>query len=224
MAQDLRPWYSQQVYARYWKHYNQAMEWMHRHKIAYRKSMESLYHPLFCSAENYSGRRYPDWEEDNSLRQGATAQSNKTWSPQRPQRAPQNIRREMPERDSETETESEGEEDVEYDLSNMEITDELRQYFEQTERHREELRKQQQLDAEHQEMYVEADHDLHLSTRRSVQPPAEKPGERRMAEMRKLYGVGASKIQALETTMQLSFDRNCDKKQPKYWPIIPLKL
>lgn len=73
-------------------------------------------------------------------------------------------------------------------------------------------------------MYVEADHDLHMSTGRSGQPPAEKPGERRMAEMRKLYGVGASRIQALETTMQLSFDRNCDKKQPKYWPIIPLKL
>ncbi|KAJ6667549.1 hypothetical protein lerEdw1_016670 [Lerista edwardsae] len=84
--------------------------------------------------------------------------------------------------------------------------------------------RQQQLEAEHQEMYVEADHDLHLSTHRSVQPPAERPGERRMAEMKKLYGAGAGKIQAMETTMQLSFDRNCDKKQPKYWPIIPLKL
>lgn len=86
------------------------------------------------------------------------------------------------------------------------------------------LGKQQQLEAEHQDTYVEADHDLHPSVGRSAQPPAEKPGERRLAEMKKLYGVGASKIQAMETTMQLSFDRNCDKKQPKYWPIIPLKL
>lgn len=86
------------------------------------------------------------------------------------------------------------------------------------------LGKQQQLEAEHQDTYVEADHDLHPSVGRSAQPPAEKPGERRLAEMKKLYGEGASKIQAMETTMQLSFDRNCDKKQPKYWPIIPLKL
>lgn len=84
--------------------------------------------------------------------------------------------------------------------------------------------KQKQLEAEHQEMYVEADHSLHLSTSRSAQPPAEKPGERRLAEMRKLYGKGANKIQAMETTMQLNFDRNCDTKQPKYWPIISLKL
>lgn len=86
------------------------------------------------------------------------------------------------------------------------------------------LGRQQQLEAERQDMYVDADHDLHLSTHRSVQPPAEKPGERRMAEMKKLYGAGASKILAMETTMQLSFDKNCDKKRPKYWPIIPLKF
>lgn len=39
----------------------------------------------------------------------------------------------------EEDSESEGE--IEYDLSNMEITEELRQFFAQTERHREELRK-----------------------------------------------------------------------------------
>ena len=84
------------------------------------------------------------------------------------------------------------------------------------------LGRQQQLEAEHQ--YVEADQDLHKRTGRSVQPPAERPGERRMAEMKKLYGSEAAKIQAMEAAMQLTFDRNCDKKQPKYWPIIPLKL
>ncbi|XP_039195740.1 gem-associated protein 8 [Crotalus tigris] len=133
-------------------------------------------------------------------------------------------RRRAAEKESETDSEFESEEDIDCDLSNMEITEELRHYFEQTERHQEELRKQKQLEAEHQEIYVEADHDLHLSTSRSVQPPAEKPGNRRMAEMRKLYGKGANKIQAMETIMQLNFDRNCDTKQPKYWPIISLKL
>ncbi|XP_044286505.1 gem-associated protein 8 [Varanus komodoensis] len=228
MPQDVGPWYSHKVYARYWKHYNQAMEWMCRHKMAYRKAMASLYNPSLFSSENHPSKRYHDWDEGGPMEDGsycAFTRSSKAPYIPRPSRAPPNTgRREAVERESETDTESEGEGEIEYDLSNMEITEELRQYFEQTERHREELRKQQQLEAEHQGTYVEADHDLHQSAGRSAQPPAEKPGERRMAEMKKLYGAGASKIQAMETTMQLGFDRNCDKKQPKYWPIIPLKL
>uniref|UniRef100_A0A8D0EAY7 Gem nuclear organelle associated protein 8 n=1 Tax=Salvator merianae TaxID=96440 RepID=A0A8D0EAY7_SALMN len=221
LTQDTSPWYSQKVYARYWNHYSQAMEWMHRHKNAYRKAMEVLYTPPFCSFENNPSRRYSDWDEAYSLR----TESSQPRRSGRPRVVPYNTRkRETVKTFSEMDTQSEDQDDIEYDLSNMEITEELREYFEQTERHREELRKQQQLEAEHQDMYVKADHDLHLSTGRSAQPPTEKPGERRMAEMKKLYGEGASKIQAMETTMQLSFDRNCDKKQPKYWPIIPLKL
>lgn len=77
---------------------------------------------------------------------------------------------------------------------------------------------------EAEDPYVEADQDLHRRVERSVAPPTERPGERRTAEMKKLYGAEAAKIQAMEAAMQLIFDRNCDKKQPKYWPIIPLKL
>ncbi|XP_077637739.1 gem-associated protein 8 isoform X2 [Lonchura striata] len=126
------------------------------------------------------------------------------------------------ERDSEMGEDSESEGEIEYDLSNMEITEELRQFFAETERHREELRRQQQLEAE--DPYVEADQDLHRRVERSVEPPTERPGERRMAEMKKLYGAEAAKIQAMEAALQLTFDRNCDKKQPKFWPIIPLNL
>ena len=42
--------------------------------------------------------------------------------------------------------------------------------------------------------------------------------------MQRLYGASAAKIQAMETAMQLSFDKHCDRKQPKYWPVIPLKF
>uniref|UniRef100_A0AAX7VDM4 Gem (nuclear organelle) associated protein 8 n=1 Tax=Astatotilapia calliptera TaxID=8154 RepID=A0AAX7VDM4_ASTCA len=98
------------------------------------------------------------------------------------------------------------------DWSSAETT---RQYFAQTERHREELKN-----------YMPADQDLHsFSLRSSVAPPLERPGERRTAEMKKLYGGDAAKIMAMEAAMQLNFERNCDlKKQPKYWPVIPLKL
>ncbi|XP_024902378.1 gem-associated protein 8 [Pteropus alecto] len=85
-------------------------------------------------------------------------------------------------------------------------------------------RRQQQLDEARLEDYVNADHDLYYSTRRSVEPPSERPGERRQAEMKRLYGDSAAKIQAMEAAVQLSFDKYCDRKRPKYWPVIPLKF
>ncbi|EGV98470.1 Gem-associated protein 8 [Cricetulus griseus] len=124
----------------------------------------------------------------------------------------------------EEEIESDSDNEVECDLSNMEITEELRQYFAETERHREERRRQQQLDAERLDDYVNADHGLYYNHHRSVEPPSEKPGERRQAEMKRLYGDSAPKILAMEAAVQLSFDKYCDKKQPKYWPVIPLKF
>lgn len=84
--------------------------------------------------------------------------------------------------------------------------------------------RQQQLDEARLEDYVNADHDLYYSTRRSVEPPSERPGERRQAEMKRLYGDSAAKIQAMEAAVQLSFDKYCDRKRPKYWPVIPLKF
>lgn len=84
--------------------------------------------------------------------------------------------------------------------------------------------RQQQLDAKRLEDYVNADHDLYCHSHRSVETPAERPGERRQAEMKRLYGDSAAKIQAMEAAVQLSFDKHCDTKRPKYWPVIPLKF
>ncbi|NXL48011.1 GEMI8 protein, partial [Podilymbus podiceps] len=224
--EDAEPWYSQRVYARYWKHYDLAMRWMHRHQKAYRKAMESFYH-LPCHPAASPSSRYSDWDGSDHPHTRRYSFSDSPCGRAQyhggaRQRTGAHQGQEDADRDSEMEEDSESEGEIEYDLSDMEITEELREFFAQTERHREELRRQQQLEAEHQ--YVEADQDLYKRTGRSVEPPAEKPGERRMAEMKKLYGAEAAKIQAMEAAMQLIFDRNCDKKQPKYWPIIPLKL
>lgn len=233
--EDVEPWYAGKVYARYWKHYNQAMYWLYRHKNAYKTAMASLYCPPAFPPESIPPYRYADWEgveaahysKFSSLYNLQNRLGHLHW-PQQHLAAQHSLKeRKAVESDSETEDneDSDSEEEViECDVSNMEITDELRQFFAQTERHREELRKQQQIDDENHEMYVAADHDLHFHTKRSVQPPTERPGERRVAEMKKLYGEDSAKIQGMETAMQLNFDRNCDKKQPKYWPVIPLKL
>ncbi|XP_020140610.1 gem-associated protein 8 [Microcebus murinus] len=228
-------WYSHPVYARYWQHYYQAMAWMRCHQNAYRKAMESYFSvswylpPAVLPQSSYSNEAgYPQTFCDHHMAWQDSHSSSSRFG--RSGQQPQNSSRIQPSsredqassEDEETETESDGE--VECDLSNMEITEELRQYFAETERHREERRRQQQLDAERLGDYVNADHDLYCNTRRSVEPPTERPGERRQAEMKRLYGDSAAKIQAMEAAVQLSFDKHCDRKQPKYWPVIPLKF
>lgn len=188
-------WFSSPVYSRYWQHYQQAMAWHQRHRRAYRKALEAAYGPGYRPEQQPSShRRYADWQARED-------------------------------EDEEEDEESSSDSEIECDVSNMEISEELREYFAQTEKHREELKKQQQMEAEQQDSYVPADQDLHgVSWRSSAAPPSERPGERRGAEMKKLYGKDAAKILAMEAAMQLNFDRNCDRKQPKYWPVIPLKL
>ncbi|XP_022621298.1 gem-associated protein 8 [Seriola dumerili] len=188
-------WFSSPVYSRYWQHYQQAMAWHQKHRRAYRKALEAAYGPGYCQEQHPSRhQRYADWHAGESNSEDGDEGSSS---------------------DSE----------IECDVSNMEISEELREYFAETERHREELKKQQQMEAEQQGSYVPADQDLHcVSWRSTAAPPSERPGERRGAEMKKLYGDEAAKILAMEAAMQLTFDRNCDLKQPKYWPVIPLKL
>lgn len=188
--------FSSPVYSRYWQHYQQAMAWHQRHRRAYQKALKAAYSPGYCHPQYPSSQeRYADWHAAG-------------------------------ETDSEDgDEENSSDSDIECDVSNMEISEELRQYFAQTEKHREELKKQQQMEAEQHDSYVPADQDLHgVSWRSSAAPPLERPGERRGAEMKKLYGKDAAKILAMEAAMQLTFERNCDRKQPKYWPVIPLKL
>lgn len=106
--------FSSPVYSRYWQHYQQAMAWHQRHRRAYRKALEAAYGPCCYQEEGPGDRpRYADW---------SSAESNSE--------------------DEEDEAEeSSSESEIECDVSNMEISEELRQYFAQTERHREELSK-----------------------------------------------------------------------------------
>ncbi|KAG8587160.1 hypothetical protein GDO81_005591 [Engystomops pustulosus] len=225
--QASEPWYAGRVYSRYWKHYSQAMHWLYRHKRAYRMAVASMCYPPWYLAGAFHNTRYTDWEGGESNRQSFYARPQKqAVQPcrDRPCLKVSCSKEEESEMEQEAASSDSDEEGIECDMSNMEITEELRQYFAETERHREELKRQQQLEDEMHEQYIDAGHDLHIPTKKSTQPPTERPGERRRIEMKKLYGDDAAQIQGMETAMQLNFDRHCDKKQPKYWPIIPLKL
>ncbi|KAK7804457.1 LOW QUALITY PROTEIN: hypothetical protein U0070_022075 [Myodes glareolus] len=115
----------------------------------------------------------------------------------------------------EREAESDGE--VECDLNDLGTAEELRQYFLETEKHREEQRQQPELDVEQEPGGdVNADHDLYHNRHPSVdQWNPQKPGALRQAETKRLYGDGAPKILAIEASLQLRFDKKYDGKQPQ---------
>ncbi|XP_052599582.1 gem-associated protein 8-like [Peromyscus californicus insignis] len=228
-------WYSHPVYARYWRHYHHAMFWLRSHQNAYRKSRDSYFSSLwFCPPGvlpwnslaygarhpwNFQGQ-HTAWQEPPYRVPHLQSSGQPLYHSSRAQASP----REGEAPHEEEEMESDSDDEVECDVSSMEITEELRQYFAETERHREERRRQQQLHVERLEDYVNADHGLYYTRRRSAEPPSEKPGEQRRAEMQRLCGDSAPKILAMEAAVQLSFDKYRDKKQPKYWPVIPLKF
>ncbi|KAJ8253312.1 hypothetical protein GJAV_G00211480 [Gymnothorax javanicus] len=218
-SEVVRSWFSHPVFDRYWQHYHQGMSWLQRHKCAYRRALAAYAFPPFPPPDPAAPpSRYSDWHAGEDVAAGRAR--SRVGQPS--ERTSRNSRPATANETDEEGTDSDSE--IECDVSNMEITDELRQYFAQTEKHREELKKQQQMEAEQQGAYVLADRDLHRVSLLSAAPPAERPGERRGAEMKKLYGEDAAKIQAMEAAVQLCFDRNCDRKQPKYWPVIPLRL
>lgn len=113
-------WFSSPVYSRYWQHYQQAMAWHQRHRRAYQKALEAAYCPSYFHPQYPSSQeRYADW---HAAGEGDSEDGE----------------------DGDEESSSDSE--IECDVSNMEISEELRQYFAQTEKHREELSKRDDSD------------------------------------------------------------------------------
>uniref|UniRef100_H0XQD3 Gem nuclear organelle associated protein 8 n=1 Tax=Otolemur garnettii TaxID=30611 RepID=H0XQD3_OTOGA len=225
-------WCSHPAYARDRQHYHQAMAWMQNHQNAYRKAMQFYFSfswhlpsPVSSPSSCDNEARDPQSFGDHHLAQQdyhCSSQFRGLGSSDRRRFQVSSREDQTSSQDEEVEIESDG--GVECDLSNMVITQELRQYCAETERHREERGRQQQLDTQRLDDYVNADHDLCYNPHRSVKPPTERPGEWCKAKMKLLYGDSAAKIQAMEAAVQLSSDKHYDRKQPKYWSAIPLKL
>ncbi|EHB00617.1 Gem-associated protein 8 [Heterocephalus glaber] len=96
-------------------------------------------------------------------------------------------------------------EEVEYDLNNREVTDELHQYFAETQRHSEEQwRGQQQVEAKYMNDCVTADHNLSYNCLYYSGAPDQGPLKLHRAEMKHLYEESTAKIQVMEAAVQMS--------------------
>lgn len=141
------------------------------------------------------------------------------------------------------------EEEKEEEEFEVELSEEMRQFFLQSQKHREELKelrdaldKKKELEDEAENRETEeremksSGEDIEdefvmsfMSSKKGKKKPIagaprEQPGKRRAEGMKVLYGKDSPAIHGMETAIQMQFDRNCDKKQPAFWPTVPLKM
>lgn len=231
-----KDWYKHDCFKAYWKHYNQVMSWCGKHFEVYNKlskkstrhenkrkqvypsvdyrNMYQLYHP-YMYMTGYpntmsSGTRYyqPNSSENTFNRKTRKQKHHHRHS-------------ESEVISSETQTETSEE-------FQMEITPEMLDFFAKTQEHRrqrEEAKKATKGDETAEQEHINVEELQVTGTKTpTVEAPKERPGARRTAEMKLLYGKGAPMIHGMETALQMTFDRNTDLKQPKIWPNMPLKV
>lgn len=202
-------------YSWFWENYYNALEWQERHQVAYWRSRSialeyenNLLHQyvqrLVCNDGN---PRYSTVQKQHSKSfTSCNVQSprEKKWNMNQQQRG-------KPSKNKQHE-----EEDPDEDEFEFQVTEEMMDFFEQSIRHKMELKKQREEERNMAEKEKGSDEAALL--------PRKQVGLQRTREMQLMYGKAAPMILGMETAMQLSFDRNCDLRQPKFWPHIPLRL
>lgn len=210
-----QPFGDSSQYNWFWENYYNALEWQERHQVAYWKSRSialeyenTLLHQyvqrLVCNDENpgyfTKQKHVPKIPTSHSV----SSSKGKKWN-MKQQATPNGNSKEQEIR-----------EDSNQDEFEFEVTEEMMDFFEQSIRHKMELKEEREAERKKAEKEKGFD-DAGL-------PPRKQIGLQRTEEMKLMYGEAAPMILGMETAMQLSFDRNCDLKQPKLWPNIPLKL
>lgn len=115
------------------------------------------------------------------------------------------------------EADKEDEDDIEEETGGeslvFEVNEEMLAFFQQSIKHKQEMKELR--DAERSQ--VEA---LKNENESFVFPKA----QQRIVEGTRLYGKNAPTVMAMETSMQLTFERFVEKEKPRLWPNIPLNL
>jgi len=191
-------WTSDPRFQHFWLNYQHGQQWYQQHQIAYWKAQA-----LAASYEN---------EQLHSLLQNVCECKGKLSSlPQPPSH-------------SDKVDETSVVEDEDEDSYEMEISEDMLEFFAKSMKHKKELK---QLEDQCQVSYVNVD-DIPLEARvvdiYGLKTPDLRKDEEKTNTYQKLYGKKADIINAMETAMQLTFHRNCDLKHPKLWPNMPLKM
>nr|CAD7403984.1 unnamed protein product [Timema cristinae] len=206
---------------KFWKSYHNAFNWHRRHDVAYWKAQAAAlgyenkvlhdYIRLLLSVTN-QGPTYPFTGVLNPSQYVRPFQTPDTStislasSKKRRGRKRKNRNRK---RKRKLSVKEETSEDSEIDEENLdfEVDEGMMEFLKKSLQFKLEQKKLQQLEDNHSTAAV---------------PLQEQVGLKRQQEAKAMYGESAPKLLAMETAMQLTFDRYCDKNQPQMWPVISL--
>ncbi|KAH9499510.1 Gem-associated protein 8 [Bulinus truncatus] len=217
-------WYQAKCFDHYWTHYNFVMKWYRQHINAaktFQMNADKTW-PFFQQSNNHISNRRVRHGSGRRKRLSKNARKRKNAKlvqPSQPHDSPavkdSNSRKKKAFSVSSKNTEED--EDIE-----MEVTEEMVQFIEISLKHkleRDSLKKNSG-DAEDTNIEIAKTGKNYPTTL----APTERPGIRRAAELKELYGAGAAMIHGMETALQMTFDRDLDRFKPKLWPNMPLKI
>lgn len=233
-------WYNNKCFSKYWQHYSEAMSWCRKHIHVYQNLMRKTSPTASCVFQQcgpfpqrcQSNLVYiPAWnhpymcQQNNSINNSSSVKTNGSKRNHRRRRNAKHRKTKSVSSSEVTSSETQTETSEEFQ---MEITQDMIDFFAKTEAHRRE--RDEGRKAKNSEEHNESEHinveDVKVTEmrKRTVEAPKERPGARRTAEMKLLYGKGAAMIHGMETALQMTYDRNTDLKQPKMWPNMPLRV
>ncbi|XP_050415727.1 gem-associated protein 8 [Patella vulgata] len=225
-------WYNDKCFARYWRHYHQVMGWYQKHLNVYKSMQQQCYSDSSTFRPYQSRRRNNQPKEHNhhhhhhhrtKRRRRSKHKSKKLCESDREAGESSSVgNQEEPMSGTEAGEAVGTSEKEEFE---MEITDDMLQFFAHSQQHRKErdMKKDDELEDDSRSNVRVNIEDVHKQMP-TVEAPKERPGVRRTAEMKMLYGKGAAMIHGMETALQMTYDRNIDVQQPKVWPNIPLRI
>ncbi|XP_022109379.1 gem-associated protein 8-like [Acanthaster planci] len=231
------PWYQQPQYCRFWQHYAAMQSWMQMYVVMHKNPC--TWSP---SAEyQYITNRYGWWSQfptssSHGYQVPQRAYSlNSSWSSRMEayqyaghsphyqntasQQGTQDDKQPMNTAYSDEETEDSDDESLE-----VEISQEMLEFFRTSQKFREERDKAKLEREKRNDGSKTKRNPLRLKEKNKCQAPSERPDEGRRKGMKVLYGKHSARIHSMETAMQMQFDRNCDRHQPAFWPIVALRM
>ncbi|OWF52878.1 gem-associated protein 8-like [Mizuhopecten yessoensis] len=245
---DKPDWYLNPCFQNYWQHYYHCMAWFHRHNSVTKNltqpqstggfppggppAMARL--PWAGVASSYKWPNSGCPPRENPYHMGARhrgknrRKGNGRGRGHRGAQHHSHVRNTcngqvLTEEKSLTSQENQQGSDSDSEVFEMEITDDMVEFFTKSEQHKKE-RDAKKTEETKEDSRLDLEGANATKKAPTTAAPLERPGVRRTQEMVLLYGKGAAMVHGMETAMQMSYDRNMDILQPKYWPNMPLKI
>ena len=231
-------WYMKPIFTSFWNHYNQCNEWLEQngHKmIEFSDEIDDIQCHNCCTS---------DTSADNNQKSIPL----KSVSGGETDRCAQPLSQRMDTLESINENELNNSHKMSEDLipfddnQVLDINEEYLEFVMKTKRHQIERKriKEKRLRYNQRVEYVDISRFDSFS-RKSVAPKrgdsrsetiqsSLKNGQQSSAQelsrqkMFELYGEDYNLIEGMEAALQLNFDRLCDLNQPKFWPIMPIRM